>query len=84
MIDLDALERHAEAIVESYDHDATTVALAIDVMRLAGEVRRLRQQVRSLMGEVRKPRPPAELVEALHTSTHPTSGRLLSTRPVRP
>lgn len=31
----------------------------------------------------RAPRPPEELVEALHDRVHPTSGRLLSSKPVR-
>ena len=87
MIDLGPLERHAEAVVQSYDQPHETVRLAIAVADLAGEVRRLRQQVRSLMGEIdaaRRPRPPGELVGALHDRTHPTSGRLLSAKPVAP
>ena len=63
-------------MIEDHDEDPMFVEVAAPTSRI-------RARVRSVV-DARKPRAPGDLVEALHTSTHPTSGRLLSVKPVRP
>jgi hypothetical protein len=48
-----------------------------------GEAPRIsRPKLSKEAGAARVPRPPEELVGALHDRIHPTSGRLLATRPI--
>jgi hypothetical protein len=48
------------------------------------EIERLRARVKELERADRRPRPPEELVGALHDRIHPTSGRLIHSSPIAP
>jgi hypothetical protein len=51
---------------------------------LLAEIERLRARVKELERADRTPRPPEELVGALHDRIHPTSGRLIHSSPIAP
>jgi hypothetical protein len=54
------------------------------ILDMHAEIERLRARVKELERADRTPRPPEELVGALHDRIHPTSGRLIHSSPIAP
>jgi len=63
---------------------STDMAVAMTEMSLRDEIVRLRARVEELERADRSPRPPDELIGALHDRIHPISGRLIHSSPIAP
>ena len=80
-----------ERCMEHPDHQTGMVSEAMirarmceEIEELRAEIERLRARVKELERADRTPRPPEELVGALHDRIHPTSGRLIHSSPIAP